>query len=576
MELKSRLQSLPDRMRLRPLLWSTPLCLSIVSGQASFSGTLTSKYAESANDFNFSEHFLEGRANLNQWSAWGQLELSKPPEIGVNISGLRKVRVEYFKDNLSLEIGDVYTIWGRGLLLNQVDDQAIDMDTGVRGLLLNYTGENYSLNLISGKMNSWKGSTMVNNFSDRVPNYETDHLLTGANLETEQLGLRLGLSYLESREDHYIPYDKTGNPVNLDLRHRYTGTYAEFSHDLFDAFVEAVYRSAGDLGPGKYLSDGKGFYAGIGTYLGEWSAVIDYKNYDFKRLPPEKNFDFVNNYDISLDFQRPPTGIYEHTSRLIGRIIHELDPNDEVGTQIYITGPVKDWFNLSINHSRASRHDIISMNEDFKWNPQTNNRLISSGSPFADYFRDTFVQIEGALFSDKLQYKLGWDKLEDVLSVITNYSIPGFTTKSYDYVSAHTFPLDLNLHLPSRFSLQIKTEYQSIKKGYMNDFGEGWKFRSLYPVDTRYNAVVSIGVARSPKWSVAFTLDRTSQEWDKDDWVWGPKEWRSLEILYNLNESTRLSVMSGSQQGGLLCSNGVCRYVQDFDDGYKVNLSWIF
>ena len=166
MELKSRLQSLPDRMRLRPLLWSTPLCLSIVSGQASFSGTLTSKYAESANDFNFSEHFLEGRANLNQWSAWGQLELSKPPEIGVNISGLRKVRVEYFKDNLSLEIGDVYTIWGRGLLLNQVDDQAIDLDTGVRGLLLNYTGENYSLNLISGKMNSWKGSTMVDDFSD--------------------------------------------------------------------------------------------------------------------------------------------------------------------------------------------------------------------------------------------------------------------------------------------------------------------------------------------------------------------------------------------------------------------------
>ena len=110
----------------------------------------------------------------------------------------------------------------------------------------------------------------------------------------------------------------------------------------------------------------------------------------------------------------------------------------------------------------------------------------------------------------------------------------------------------------------------------MNDFGEGLEFRSLYPVDTKYNTIVSIGLARSPKWSVAFTLDRTSQEWDKENWVWEPKEWRSIEILYNLNESTRLSVMSGSQQGGLLCSNGVCRYVQDFDDGYKVNVSWVF
>jgi hypothetical protein len=159
-----------------------------------------------------------------------------------------------------------------------------------------------------------------------------------------------------------------------------------------------------------------------------------------------------------MDFQRPPTGVYEHTSRLIGRIIHELDPNDEVGTQIYITGPVKEWFNLSLNHSRASRHDILSMNEDFKWNPQTDNRFLSTDSPFADYFTDTFVQIEGALFSDKLQFKVGLDQLEDVRSIITNFTIPDFTTKSYEYVSAQTFPLDLNLHLPSRFSLQLKLD----------------------------------------------------------------------------------------------------------------------
>ena len=69
------------------------------------------------------------------------------------------------------------------------------------------------------------------------------------------------------------------------------------------------------------------------------------------------------------------------------------------------------------------------MNEDFKWNPQTDNRSFSSDSPFADNFTDTFVQIEGALFSDKLQFKLGLDQLEDVRSIITNFTIPGFTNK---------------------------------------------------------------------------------------------------------------------------------------------------
>ena len=71
-------------------------------------------------------------------------------------------------------------------------------------------------------------------------------------------------------------------------------------------------------------------------------------------------------------------------------------------------------------------------------------------------------------------------------------------------------------------------------------------------------------------------MDRTSQEWDKKTWEWGPKTWTSIELLYNLSQNIRISIMSGSQQGGLLCSNGVCRYVQDFDDGYKINMSWLF
>lgn len=514
--------------------------------------------------------------NLGSWSGWGQFELSEPPEMGVDLSGFRKLRLEYFGENLSIELGDVYTIWGRGLILNQVDDQAIDLDTGVRGLLFGYMRESFTINLISGKMQTWKSSPVIEEFSDRVPNYQTDHFLAGANFDTEVFGPRLGLSLLQSREDHFLPHDETGNPADLDLRHNFAGAYGELSHELFDAFVEVAYRSSSGEGGDAYLSDGTGVYAGIGTYLGDWSAVIDYKNYDFRRLPPDRNFDFVNNVDISQDFQRPPTGVYLHTSRLIGRIIHELDLNDEVGTQIQLTGPVKEWFTLTVNHSRASRHDVVSMNERYQWNPQTKDRLISSGSPFADYFRDTFIQIEGSLLSEKVQYKLAWDKLDDVLSILTNLDMETATTKSYEMVSAQTFPLDLSIQLPRRFSLEIKAEYQSLRKGYMNDFGDGMEFRSLYPFDTKYNSVISLGLARSPKWSVAYTIDRTSRKWNNKTWKWGPKEWRALELLFNVTENARLSVMTGSQQGGLLCSNGVCRYVQDFDEGYKVNVSWLF
>jgi len=38
----------------------------------------------------------------------------------------------------------------------------------------------------------------------------------------------------------------------------------------------------------------------------------------------------------------------------------------------------------------------------------------------------------------------------------------------------------------------------------------------------------------------------------------------------------RLSLMYGSLKGGLLCTNGVCRIIEPFDDGFKVGLSTVF
>ena len=96
-------------------MWLIFALLSLLGAQTTYSGSLSSKYAESSNEFNFSEHFFDGQINLGSWSAWTQLEFSEPPELGVNFSGLRKFKLEYLGKSFSLEIGDVYTIWGRGL-----------------------------------------------------------------------------------------------------------------------------------------------------------------------------------------------------------------------------------------------------------------------------------------------------------------------------------------------------------------------------------------------------------------------------------------------------------------------------
>ena len=48
------------------------------------------------------------------------------------------------------------------------------------------------------------------------------------------------------------------------------------------------------------------------------------------------------------------------------------------------------------------------------------------------------------------------------------------------------------------------------------------------------------------------------------------------EFAYNITSSQRVSIMYGSIQGGLFCSNGICRIIPPFNDGLKVSYSASF
>ena len=48
--------------------------------------------------------------------------------------------------------------------------------------------------------------------------------------------------------------------------------------------------------------------------------------------------------------------------------------------------------------------------------------------------------------------------------------------------------------------------------------------------------------------------------------------WASLEFSYNINSNNRISFTYGSLRGGVHCSNGVCRYIQPFENGLKLSL----
>ena len=70
-------------------------------------------------------------------------ENSNPPEIGLDERGLRKYLIGYYNENFSMELGDIYQTWGRGLILNQLDYQNLDFDTGANGLGLKYSSSDF-------------------------------------------------------------------------------------------------------------------------------------------------------------------------------------------------------------------------------------------------------------------------------------------------------------------------------------------------------------------------------------------------------------------------------------------------
>ena len=115
-----------------------------ISAQISFTGNTETRIGESSSGFYYNETLINTNLQYSAFTNWIQLEYSDPPELGRSINGVRKFRLEYDNGPIQLKLGDLYEIWGRGLVLNSVDDQAIDRDSGIRGITLMYNSDLFS------------------------------------------------------------------------------------------------------------------------------------------------------------------------------------------------------------------------------------------------------------------------------------------------------------------------------------------------------------------------------------------------------------------------------------------------
>ena len=128
--------------------------------------------------------------------------------------------------------------------------------------------------------------------------------------------------------------------------------------------------------------------------------------------------------------------------------------------------------------------------------------------------------------------------------------------------------------------------------------------RDYKAMDMQINRMLYFSISYAPKWSLTLTHDWTNAydsavpedpyynplealiygdinyflgKRDKiDPPKWVQDRWVSVEFSYNITPSQRLSIMYGSIQGGLFCSNGICRIIPPFNDGVKLGYSASF
>jgi hypothetical protein len=214
---------------------------------------------------------------------------------------------------------------------------------------------------------------------------------------------------------------------------------------------------------------------------------------------------------------------------------------------------------------------------------------------------------------------------------VESFSDPyGVESKLWQESRAMTFPFELSYLFDNGYSIGLNYEYQervkrNVSQGnaktfnysdstwslinpdnpntfvtdYSTQFSDGIK-----QYDTQFNRMISLTLSKASKWSVTLSHDQTNafEAWQQIDPYYNPLEalvfgdlkyftgerdktnppgfvqrrWLSMEVAYNMSSSQRISVMYGSIQGGLFCSNGICRQIAPFCDGLKVTYSAIF
>ena len=545
------------------------LFFSTLYSQVNITNELEVRYGDSANDYNYNELIFDTRISLFKpnYMIEGILsfERSNPPEIGLDERGLRKYLIGYYKENWSLEFGDIYQTWGRGLILNQLDYQNLDFDTGAEGVGFKFSKPNLSVNLIVGDLALSKSTTSHSGYNPRIPNYFIDQFIYGADFNHFINGFNYGLSILAVEEN------------SQDINHNLSNFRIGKDYSAGDIFLSLI-RKDSKKDNFDQNKQGSGFYLSNTNYLSNWSITTSYRSMKIDINDPISRDNLSENFGNALDIQRSPTGYYLHTFRLLSRTTQEVNLNDEIGLEFQVSGPLNSNNIVAINFMKSSSTKQWYQILGGEWAGKENSFFPTSDNS-AYPFEEIYLEFSGYSKNGNIYYKTGIDFQNEVFNVLSNSS----ENKSYEINKSQTVPLLLSFNTGSKWSFEMQLEYQKLKTGFKNiiisdDAGidDLYSFHSLLSEKYQINKFISLSTNFNQKWTFNFSVETTNADEsklnnDSNENFDSSNSWNSFGVSYKFDTNDTLQVFYGSVRGGLDCTNGVCRYIQSFDDGLRID-----
>ena len=545
------------------------LFFSTLYSQVNITNELEVRYGDSANDYNYNELIFDTRISLFKpnYMIEGILsfERSNPPEIGLDERGLRKYLIGYYKENWSLEFGDIYQTWGRGLILNQLDYQNLDFDTGAEGVGFKFSKPNLSVNLIVGDLALSKSTTSHSGYNPRIPNYFIDQFIYGADFNHFIKGFNYGLSILAVEEN------------SQDINHNLSNFRIGKDYYAGDIFLSLI-RKDSKKDNFDQNKQGSGFYLSNTNYLSNWSITTSYRSMKIDINDPLSRDNLSENFGNALDIQRSPTGYYLHTFRLLSRTTQEVNLNDEIGLEFQVSGPLNSNNIVAINFMKSSSTKQWYQILGGEWAGKENSFFPTSDNS-AYPFEEIYLEFSGYSKNGNIYYKTGIDFQNEVFNVLSNSS----ENKSYEINKSQTVPLLLSFNTGSKWSFEMQLEYQKLKTGFKNiiisdvaGIDDLYSFHSLLSEKYQINKFISLSTNFNQKWTFNFSVETTNADEsklnnDSNENFDSSNSWKSFGVSYKFDTDDTLQVFYGSVRGGLDCTNGVCRYIQSFDDGLRID-----